>query len=603
MIKRDRPSLNLGVIGNCTVSALIDPLGTVVWSCFPRPDGDPVFCRLLNDRKDVADGDQSGLFAIDLINQRHAEQSYLPNTAILVTTLHDDNNAVVQITDFAPRISHYNRLYRPPMLIRRLDVLHGRPRLRIRLRPRFDYGEVTPQTTRGSNHIRYVSPSQTLRLTTDLPVSYVLEERPFLLDRPVNLLLGSDEALMAEIEGTVRDFYERTLDHWHGWVRELSIPFEWQEAVIRAAITLKLCNFEETGAIVAALTTSIPEAPDTQRNWDYRYCWLRDAYLVIHALNRLGGTRTMEGYLSFISNVVADSREEGLRPVYGITRDADFDEREAAALAGYRGMGPVRVGNQAHRQVQNDVYGSVVLAATHVFVDKRMIRRGNDHLFNRLERLGEKAVSIFDQEDAGPWELRTKAKVHTFSSVVCWAACDRLAKIAEHINLPHRSEVWRRHADELHAVISRRAWNPRLNSFVASFDGDELDATLLLLAEFGFLARDDERFAATVEAVGARLRCGDFLFRYDGEDDFGVPRTAFIICVFWYIDALASLGRRDEARAMFETVLARRNPLGLLSEDIDPHTGELWGNFPQTYSMVGLINSAMRLSRSWEEAF
>lgn len=590
-------TLDLGVIGNCNIAALVDAQATIVWGCFPRIDGDAVFHGLLNE------GKNDGMFSIELVDQLHSEQAYLPNSAILRTTLYDHHGGIAEVVDFAPRFALYERIFRPPMIVRRIRAIQGRPRVLVRLRPGFENGGLKPQLTRGSNHLRYVSPALTLRLTTNAPVSYITEERPFVLDRPIDLLLGSDESLQAGVETTARDLFERTLDHWRSWVRSLSIPFEWQDAVIRAAITLKLCNFEETGAIVAALTTSIPEAPETQRNWDYRFCWLRDAYFVIHALNRLGVTRTMEDYLRFINDIVEEAQDGELRPVYGITRDTSIDEITIPHLAGYRDFGPVRVGNQAHIQIQNDVYGSVVLASTHAFFDQRLAHPGNTALFEQLERLGNRAVAVFDKPDAGPWELRTIASVHTFSSVMCWAACDRLAKIARHIGQTDRAIYWRREADRLHAIICQRAWNAEKGCFVSTFDGDELDATLLLLHEVDFLAADDPRFAATVDAVAANLRTGDFLYRYVAEDDFGRPSTAFLICVFWYIDALAALGRKDEARALFETVLARRNPLGLLSEDIDPRSGELWGNFPQTYSMVGLINCAMRLSRHWEDAF
>jgi len=597
-------SLDLGVIGNCNIAALVDSRATIVWGCFPRLDGDAVFHGLLNGSRPPSPAPPGdGAFSIELVDQFHSEQAYLPNSAILCTTLHDHHGGTAEVMDFAPRFALYERMYRPPMIVRRIRPVQGRPRMLVRLRPGFESGGLAPQITRGSNHLRYVSPAQTLRLTTNAPVSYVIEERPFALDRPMDMLLGSDESLQAGVETTARDLFERTLDHWRSWVRSLSIPFEWQDAVIRAAITLKLCNFEETGAIVAALTTSIPEAPDSQRNWDYRLCWLRDAYFVIHALNRLGVTRTMEDYLRFINDAVEDATGGELRPVYGITRDSSIDETLIPHLAGYRGFGPVRVGNQAHLQVQNDVYGSVVLASTHAFFDRRLTQPGNAPQFEQLERLGHRAVAVFDKPDAGPWELRTIASVHTFSAVMCWAACDRLAKIARHIGLSDRATYWRREADRLHTIICERAWNPDLGSFVSTFGGDAMDATLLLLHEVDFLNAGDPRFAATVNAVADNLRTGDFLFRYIGEDDFGRPATAFIICVFWYIYALAALGRRDEARELFEIVLARRNALGLLSEDIDPSSGELWGNFPQTYSMVGLINCAMRLSRTWEEAF
>ena len=597
--------LNLGVIGNCSIAMLEDDSARIVWGAFPRLDGDPIFNALVNGPTPYRPDNPSagGFFAIELVNQVRSEPGYIPNSAMLSTRLIGDDDSAVEVIDFAPRFADRSRIFRPPLIVRRIFPLNGKPRVRIRLRPRFGWGGVAPRITTGSNHIRYVSDDLTVRLTTDAPLSYVVEERSFVLDMPVNLIFGVDETLQSGIEESARMFHERTLEHWRNWVRSMSVPFDWQEEAIRAAITLKLCNFEETGAIVAALTTSIPESPGSGRNWDYRLCWPRDAYFVVHALNRLGATRTMEDYLGYITNIVGESDKGVLRPVYGITRSNALAEREAPALAGYRGMGPVRIGNQAFEQVQNDVYGSVILAATHVFFDRRLVRSGNPQLFERLESLGRKAIEVFDQPDAGLWELRTKFAVHTFSSLMCWAACDRLSKIARALGLPEREIYWRSEADRLHGVIVRRCWNEKLQSFVSTWDGEDADASLLLLHELGFLTAADPRFAATVEHIGRTLRRGDLLLRYAVADDFGVPETAFTICTLWYVDALASLGRKKEAQELFEAVLARRNSFGLLSEDIHPDTGELWGNFPQTYSMVGLINSATRLSRTWEEAF
>jgi GH15 family glucan-1,4-alpha-glucosidase len=592
-------SLDLAVIGNCSYSALIDRQARIVWSCLPRFDGDPVFCSLL----DGAEGHETGFFSIELEDFARSEQCYLHNTAIVVTTLYDSHGSAVEITDFAPRFKQLGRVYRPIMTVRRISPVIGNPRIRIRLRPAMDYGANQPEITHGSNHIRYLLSSVTLRLTTDVPISFLLEEVPFVVEETYTMVLGPDETLLRAIGETGRDFHEKTTEYWREWSRFLSIPFEWQEAVIRAAITLKLCAFEESGAVIAAMTTSIPEAPGSQRNWDYRYCWLRDAYFVVHALNRLGATRTMEEFLRYITNVAASATDGHLQPVYSVTLDSRLVEREEKSLGGYRGMGPVRVGNQAYEHIQNDVYGSVIMAATQMFFDQRLAQPGNVRIFERLEAIGEQAVCVFDTPDAGLWEFRTIEKVHTFSAVMCWTACDRLARVADHLRLDARTTYWRDHADHIRRVVDSEAWNEELGSFVDSFGGSELDASLLLLHHLGYLAADDPRFAGTVAAVEKRLKTGDYIMRYAAPDDFGVPETAFTICTFWYIDALAALGRTVEARALFEKVLACRNHVGLLSEDLDPDTGELWGNFPQTYSMVGLITSAMRLSKSWEEAF
>jgi GH15 family glucan-1,4-alpha-glucosidase len=320
-------------------------------------------------------------------------------------------------------------------------------------------------------------------------------------------------------------------------------------------------------------------------------------------LNGLGVTRTMEDYVRFITDIVDDAQDQGIQPVYGISRESQLLENIAQALPGYRGMGPVRVGNLAYVQVQNDVYGGLVLACTHAFFDKRLIRQTANHaLFEQLEVIGRRAEQVFDKPDAGPWELRNSAAIHTFSSIMSWAACDRLAKIATALGRADRAEHWHATAKRLRDVILDRAWSKQRNSLVSVFDGDALDASLLLVQPLGFLEADDPRFHGTVEAIGQELKQGDFIYRYVVADDFGHPETAFTICTFWYVDALVAIGQRDEARALFELMLSRRNAHGLLSEDIVPGTGELWGNYPQTYSLVGLINSAMKLSKSWEEA-
>jgi GH15 family glucan-1,4-alpha-glucosidase len=587
-------TLDLGVIGNGTLGALIDARGRIVWCCVPAMDGDPVFCALLSPTL----GD-AGFFDVLLEGESARTQHYIDNTAVLVTRLDAVDGSAVQITDFAPRYKQHGRTYHPMSLVRTIRPLAGAPRVTLRLRPLAGYGERKPERTSGSNHLRFAIGNTVLRATTDAPLPMLRDELPFLLEREIHVVLGPDETLADSPAAHARATLEATLDYWREWVRYLSIPAEWQDAVIRAAITLKLCQYEGTGAIIAAMTTSIPEAPHTVRNWDYRYCWLRDAAFVVRALNRLGATRSMEEYLRYLFNLAA-SADGDLGPVYGIHFERELLEREAEHLAGYRGMGPVRIGNDAWRQRQNDVYGSVVLAAVQLFFDRRLETPGDAAAFARLEPAGEAAWRLHDQPDAGLWEFRGRADVHTYSAVMSWAACDRLARIAAHLDLPERSSLWGQRAEHVRNLILEHAVHPQHGHFVDAFGSDRLDASLLLLADLRFVAADDPRYIATVDAIGRVLRHGDHLYRYIAPDDFGMPETSFTICSFWYVDALAATGRLDEARVLFEQLLARRNPLGLLSEDVHPATGELWGNFPQTYSLVGLINAASRLSRSWE---
>ncbi|MBT9291164.1 glycoside hydrolase family 15 protein [Hyphomicrobiaceae bacterium 22] len=593
---KDRNStVNLSPIGNCATAALIDHEARIVWWCYPYLDGDPVFCRLLMDEQ------EDGFMDIVLDRFQRAEQRYRPNSAVLETTLWASDGSGIRVIDFAPRFIQHERSYRPPMLIRRIEPICGYPRLQVRIRPRFSWGAASPRKVMGSNHIRYVGDSETLRVTTNAPVAYVAREAAFVVTQPIVFVLGADEIFPADLEETSNRFEERTRSYWFQWCRNLSIPLEWQDAVLRSAITLKLSAYEETGAVVAAMTTSIPEAPHTERNWDYRACWLRDAFFVVRALNLLGATRTMEGFLGYMRNAFALSQDGWLKPVYGLVPSDDLDEVIVAALPGYRGMGPVRRGNAAHVQRQNDVFGAAIMANTQWFHDQRLPAIDKSALFQELERMGEKAVAVALEPDAGIWEYRGRARVHTHSALMCWASADRLRRIALTLRAEDRAAYWSGHADRIRTWIEERTWNAELGAFVESEGSQTLDASVLLMADLGFLPPTDPRFVSTVEAIGAGLMRGKYLLRYNHPDDFGEPETAFIVCTFWYVLALHAIGRTDDARAIFIDLLSRRNAAGLFSEDLDPATGELWGNYPQTYSLVGTILCAVALSRPWSE--
>jgi GH15 family glucan-1,4-alpha-glucosidase len=483
-------------------------------------------------------------------------------------------------------------------IVRLIEPLGGRPVVRVRLRPCANYGSETPRVTRGSHNLAYQAGTASFRVTTNASLSAIADESSFVVDSPVAFILGVDQTVEEAPQTLAVSLLEETREYWQDWVRGLWIPFDWQEAVIRAAISLKLSSYEDTGAVLAALTTSIPESPDSGCNWDYRYCWLRDAYFTIQALNRLGATRTMEGYLRFIDRVVAARGDSEMPPLVSISGSDDVPERVEPALRGYRGIGPVRVGNTAHAQRQHEVYGAIVLAAAHSFFDERLLNLGDESQFGQLEVLGEHALAVYGMADAG--QFRGLERVHTFSAAMSWAGLDRLARTADRLELDSRVTYWRTRAEKTHADFLDRAFNPAVGAFTSSFGGDALDATALLLPELGLIPARDPRFVSTVSAIEASLKEGDWLYRYRHRDDSGRPGTSFTVCAFWYVNALAMMGRREEARAHFERLLAQRTSLGLLSEDIDAKTGEWWGNFPQSYSLVDIINSAIRLSRSWE---
>lgn len=590
--------LDLWPIGNCQVSALVDRAGRFVWGCVPRVDGDPIFSALVGG-PDAADDAAQGLWSIDLEDCVSVEQHYQRNTPILVSRHTDAQGNAIEVVDFCPYFRRLGRNYRPVAFVRIVRPVAGSPRIRVRLRPTCGWGGSCSQRIGGSNHIRYQMDAMTMRLTTTAPVGMVHEERSFRLEGALHFFLGPDESFTGNIASTVDAMLADTIGEWQEWVRGLAIPLEWQEVVIRSAIGLKLCQHEETGAIVAALTTSIPEHAGSQRNWDYRYCWIRDAYYTVQALNRLGALDVLEGYLVYLRNIVDSAKGGHIQPLYGVLGEAVLEERFAPDLAGYRGMGPVRVGNQAYEQIQHDAYGQIVLSNTQAFFDQRLFRMAGVEDFEALEKVGERAWENYDQPDAGLWELRTRQSVHTYSSAMCWAACDRLANAAQALGLGERSAFWQDRADRIRARIEEAAWRDDTNRMSATFAGDDLDASLIQLLDLRFLSPEDPRFVGTLAAVEAGLRRGSHMLRYATEDDFGLPETAFNVCTFWLIEALHFTGRSADARALFEEMLTRRTAAGLLSEDIDPVTGELWGNYPQTYSLVGMINCAVLLSKPW----
>ena len=587
-------SLDLALVGNGSIGALIDAQGAVVWCCFPRFDGDPAFCSLL-----AGDSPRDALvaFTIELEGAVRTEQQYLPDTPILVTRFYDAKGGGVEITDFCPRYEKEGALFCPKLLVRQVRPIGGRPNIRVRVSPAADYGCAKRQHALGGGHISYAG-EQAFRLTTNAPAEAIVDRTLFRATETVTLMFGLDDPVAGDVTSAGTTMLERTTAYWRLWVWSLQAPTEWRDAVIRAAITLELNVYEPTGAIIPAITTSIPEAPNTGRTWDYRYCWPRDAYFTADALCRLGDMRTIERYLTFLLGVAETTDDAHLVPIYAIDGGPIPNEHVVKCLPGYRGMGPVHVGNKASEQAQHDLYGEAVLTAAPLFLNSPASQAGDAALLTRLEAFGEHAARLYEVPDAGLWELRGAERVHTYSSIMCWAACDRLAKYADRLKLADRAEFWRSRATGIHEVISRRSWSVRLNAFTATMDGDSLDASLLLMPRLGFLEADDPRFAGTVAAIEKQLKHGDFVYRYVERDDFGYPENAFLVCTFWYIEALAAMGakRREEARGLFEKVLAARNRHGLLAEDLDPRTLEQWGNFPQTYCMAGIIDCAIGLA-------
>jgi len=582
----------LGIIGNCSYSALLRD-GSVEWLCWPRPDSSFVFGPIL-------DRERGGVFAVEGVDAEKVRQSYVENTNVL-RTVFTCPGGKFELLDFAPRFALYDRFFKPSMLVRILRPLSGEPRARVRCRPTYEYGLAHVGSWRASNHVEYSGFPTPVRLTTNVPLTYVEDERPFLLEEDRHLVLTWGEPLEAGLEETAERFLERTLDYWRRWVKGTRVPRDYQAEVVRSALALKLHQYEDTGALLAATTTSLPEHPGSGRTWDYRYCWLRDAYFTLNALERLGHSEEMERFLEYLRNI-AEEGEGRLQPAYRLNGAPEAPERELEHLSGYGGDGPVRIGNQAFEHVQNDVYGEMVLAVSRLFLDTRFVGeippRTAVEIVDGL--LGQIDARL-EEPDAGPGEFRERSRLHGFSVLMHWAGARRAVEVAEALGADDLAGRAREVEARASALLESRCWNEEVGALTQVAGEPQLDASLLLALHLGYLEPDDPRAASHVDAIRSGLEVdGGLLRRYTAPDDFGLPHAAFTVCSFWLVEALAILDRTDEARELFERLLSLHNGLGLYSEDILPDTLEQAGNFPQTYSHVGLINAAFRLSRRWD---
>jgi GH15 family glucan-1,4-alpha-glucosidase len=582
---------DLGLIGNCQFSALIDRTGAVVWCCLPRFDSEPVFAALL-------DADEGGQFLVGPADGRPGTQRYLDNTNVLETTFRSAGGAV-RVLDFAPRFVQYGRTFRPTQLIRIVEPLEGTPRIRVRCEPRLGWSKRAPVRLHGSNHVRFEGFPTQLRLTTDIPVSY-LSGQPFALTERRHLVLAWGAPVEEPLAALGERFLHETVRYWQRWVKECDVPPSFQQEVIRSALALKLHCFEDTGAIVAAMTTSIPESPGSGRTWDYRYCWLRDAYYALSAFHLLGHFEEREQFVRYLINVASASPDLDLLPLYRVDANVDLEERVLDNWPGFGGEGPVRVGNAAITQRQNDVFGEMVLALSPVFLDDRFSAERSAETLDLLDRLSQKAIALAGRPDAGIWELRSGAKPQTFSSLMCWAAADRMANVAARCR-PDRTVSLRAAADRIRDEIVSAAWSNTTGTFVSTYGGGDLDASLLQMASLRLLPSEDVRLHQTIDGVWRDLARGGWLMRYRTDDGLGPPTVAFIICTFWLVDALAMLGRMAEAREVLGRARLALSPLGLLSEDYEVEGLRMWGNFPQAYSHVGLIHAAFAASPRWSE--
>ena len=583
--------MRLGIIGNCQYSALIDEWGAIKWLCWPQFDSSFVFGSLLDEEK-------GGEFRIGPEKDQGGVQSYIRNTNILKTTFSSDSDSF-EVIDFAPRFIQNNRSYKPKMLIRILRPLTGRPRVRVKIQPTRHYGLELPQTMFESNHIEFMGYDCPMRLSTNASLTHIRQNSPFVLNEDCFFVLTYGEPIQGELNQICKVFYEQTKHYWETWVKHCYLPDHYQNEVIRSALVLKLHQFEDTGGIIAATTTSIPEAENTVRTWDYRYCWLRDTMFSLCALQRLNHFEESEKFIHYLHNLVESSRERDffLQPVFRIDGRPDLSEQCHHHLAGYKNHQPVRVGNQAYEHLQHDAYGEMIVAISPLFLDQKFISDGYRAPCDLVVNLVNQIEKFLYSKDAGLWEFREKAQVHTFTLLMHWMGLQVAERIFYHWGLLDQHRKTQKLKTDIEHFIHDKAFNPALRQFTQAIDSPHFDASLLMLVTSGFLRNHPDKAKALVDDIQSNLaHPSGLLYRYRATDDFGTTDNAFLICSFWQVEALSLTGRMKEAKALFRKLLSLSNPLGLFSEDINPDTGEAWGNFPQTYSHVGLINAAFALT-------
>jgi alpha,alpha-trehalase len=584
------PRLNHGAIGNGRVLALVSPTSAIEWLCLPRFDSPSVFARLL-------DAERGGCFRF-LTNGRELEgrMEYLANTNVL-RTVFTDGDSSWELLDFAPRVLRGAGVDAPIELVRLVRPLSGAPRILVDFDPRPDYARATPVLTEGHDAIEIDGGPRGLRLFSNLPLSFITNRHEITLRRPLYFVLSCGGRASAPHESELTHSLADTVAGWRYWAKTCALPTFAASKVLRSALCLKLHAYLDTGAIIAAATTSIPEAMGTERTWDYRYCWLRDSAFVVEALRRLSHLAEGEQFIGFLRDVA----EAGpLQPLYGIGGERSLPEHVLPHLAGFGGNGYVRVGNAAALQQQNDLNGELILCLETLLTDPRVVIADPQSYFPLVERLVEHAIQIAPLPDTGIWEFRSMLRPYTFSRAMCWVAIERGAKVARLLGHGALAERWEGIAVVERDEVLRRGFDERLGFFTQALDGQHPDASNLLLPTIGLLDGRDPRFLATLDAYEKRLVRGGLMLRYANEDDFGDTTSAFTICSFWWAEALALAGRLDEAVQVFERIAALANPLGLFSEDVEPATGALLGNFPQAYTHVGLIHAAITIGELLE---
>ncbi|MDX6348127.1 MAG: hypothetical protein QOF84_2917 [Streptomyces sp.] len=595
------PVAEHGLIGDLRSAALVGSNGTIDWYCCPRFDAPSVFASIL-------DADRGGSFELAPDVPTRTKQFYFPDTNVLITRFFADDG-VGEIQDFMPIVDDSREADRH-RLIRRVVCVRGSLPFRARVAPRFEYGAQPHTVHAQQRQAVFETPSLSLALTASVPIEvagpdvwslfklHEGESAVFALDR-----VGGDVAPRFCPLSEAEHQFKATVSFWRRWLSRSRYRGRWRETVHRSALTLKLLTYAPTGAIIAAPTTSLPEQIGGERNWDYRYVWIRDAAFCVYALLRLGFTDEAEAFMGFLSEHVhleATKAHHPTRPLqimYGIDGRCELPEHELPHLEGYRGSAPVRVGNNAVNQLQLDIYGALVDS---LYLYDKWGQPISSALWDTVSELVDWVCDHWDQPDEGIWETRGGRKNFLYSRLMCWVAIERAMRLAQHRGLPADMVRWGQARDAIYRRIMRHGWSAERHAFVQHEDSHVLDASLLMMPLAKFISPTDPKWLATLDALGEDLVSDSLVYRYDPQaspDGMRGEEGTFSICSFWYVEALTRAGRLDEARLAFEKMLTYANHLGLYAEEIG-HTGEQRGNFPQAFTHLALISAAFNLDRA-----
>ncbi|WP_340112342.1 glycoside hydrolase family 15 protein [Maribellus mangrovi] len=584
-------NLNYAVIGNCKTAALISEKGSIDWLCIPDFNSPSVFAKLLDD-------EIGGSFDIRTDESYKITQKYVRNTNI-VSTVFKSANDCFEVIDFMPRFKiDDNTYFNPSEIIRYIRLISGSPTFTVFFQPKLEYAKHETTIVDEGEYIKSFTTEgdyDSIYLYSDLDFKDIIEQKPIQLKGNAYLLLSYDEKILNQSLDRQYLKLQKTEVYWLDWSNELTSFAMYNDEIKRSALVLKLLSYDKTGAFLAAATTSLPESLGEERNWDYRFCWIRDASMAIHVISKLGHLNTVKRFMKFIIDIIPD-KDEKIQIMYGINREKQLQEEELIHLKGYKNSAPVRIGNAAYLQKQNDIYGVLVDVIYQQFVRFKISLENSEALWTIVRSIVRIVENNWQKPDKGIWEIRTEEKHFTFSKVLCWVAIDRAIKIAKNIHKQKYLADWQKLADEIKDNILTNAWNEKKKAFTQAYGTDHMDAANLLMASFGFIDAKDERYVETVKQTEKELCFNGLLYRYKNEDDFGQPSSSFTICTFWFINALNSIGEHDKAKRMFDQLLKYSNHVGLFSEDLDFETKELLGNFPQAYSHLALIETAINLS-------